>query len=63
MYSMVLLASLTTAGDTPALGHHKSGGCTGAMASAGCTGAYAPAGCHGSTAARAPRAGFLGLCH
>lgn len=62
MYSMVLLASLATAGDAPAFGKHKAGGCTGVPA--GCTGVVvaAPTGCYGSTAAPAPKAGFLGCC-
>ena len=63
MYSMVLLASLATAGDAPAFGKHKAGGCTRATAPA-CCGAVvaAPVGCHGSAVASAPRAGFLGIC-
>src|SRR5205823_3802702 len=54
MYSMVLVASLATAGDAPAFGHKGGDGCYGGGAA--CYGGGA--GCHGGG-----RAGFLGLRH
>lgn len=56
MYSMVLVASLATAGDAPAFGKKDNGGCNGA----GCAGVVVVnGGCNGCDGGRA---GFLGLC-
>ncbi len=69
MYSMVLMASLVSAGDAPTFGRKSQpAGCTGApvascqgyVVSSGCTGTVAPTGCTGAAAPE--KKGFLGLC-
>lgn len=70
MYSMVLMAALTTAPDTAAFGRGcfgGCGGCTGTVVSVGCTGctgAVVPVGsCHGSCFGSCYGGGCYSSCH